>query len=744
MTNSELIILTDSSFKRDILFEWGMFDILKRISKRTTCIDINSDPHLILDEKAIHKTDSVFVLYFINESNYELEKIIASYSDLKQFNIKFDCWAEKCPDFENVQSVSFLQIIQIIHNLSQKNVNISFINPTGWQKESTNLGLASIAGSLKMFGFSTAIFDVNRYELSDIELKNELTELNPLVIGYSAKTAVANETARLCRYLKPHLSESKMVIGGPHATLCAKDFLSENIEFDAATLSEGEMHFPKICFHYMCGLPVDDLHNTVYRKNKKIIENRFNPPENINFPFWPDYDCIRNFSWDDFRYPIITSRGCPYQCVYCCVNKLTGDRKWRYREPEHVLAELEYIKNKYNINLFEIWDDNFTLNIKRAKEICRLLIDKQLNLSWWCHNGIRADKIDIELAELMKSAGCTSIALGIETGDSKLFESIEKGESINDIINAKEIIKKAGINVVGYFILGLPGDNLQTFIKTIRFQRKLKLDHFTYGILIPYPKTKVWDTINQDGEMLIDVTRTQHFADDIVPISFNLPSFPPQDITTAYYLTKYFELFDYLDKYTKDVHVVIQLDESENNFLFGILLAVPNKANFTIKCYNVKDSLNQNQSDFIQRYFKPKIFYNNGFYEKKQKKVKEIHVISSKINSKGLFKWTPFLIFNCNDLLTPITKKFKPRIALFNYLRLGFNYLKLFYRSPRIFLNRLIHKLKVLNFYLGSLLTKLFFRLLIRKIRKLPEPKNNPEDISSFIESKNNENSTYM
>ena len=171
----------------------------------------------------------------------------------------------------------------------------------------------------------------------------------------------------------------------------------------------------------------------------------------------------------------------------------------------------------------------------------------------------------------MKSAGCTSIALGIETGDSKLFKSINKGESINDIIRAKNFIKKAGINVVGYFILGLPEDNLKKFIKTVRFQRKLKLDHFTYGILIPYPKTKVWDIIKKNGKMLIDVTKTQHFSDDIVPISFYLPSFPPQDITRAFYLTKYFELFNFANKYIYKTDVVIQLDKSESHFLLGLL-----------------------------------------------------------------------------------------------------------------------------------------------------------------------------
>jgi hypothetical protein len=200
------------------------------------------------------------------------------------------------------------------------------------------------------------------------------------------------------------------------------------------------------------------------------------------------------------------------------------------------------------ITHFEIWDDNFTLDINRAKSICREIIERGLSLSWYCHNGIRADRIDRELAVLMKKAGCTSIAFGIESGNPATFDSIKKGETLSAVVDAVHLVKDVGMNAVGYFIIGLPGDTLERFIETVRFQRSLHLDHYVFGMLIPYPKTEVWDMVCQRGTLLCDITETQHFSNDIVPVSFELPEFPREDIVRAFYIAKYFELFSTVDE----------------------------------------------------------------------------------------------------------------------------------------------------------------------------------------------------
>jgi radical SAM superfamily enzyme YgiQ (UPF0313 family)/glycosyltransferase involved in cell wall biosynthesis len=725
-SKKRLIVVTDASFKREVLFGWDTVGALRKFGYaiehyKLECLEPENISSLSIPEHSI-------VLYAINKRSEKLSSCINAIScrSLTQYNVIFDCWLENDVHLDLAANISFLDLISKISVpndfCGSENVNseskesVVLINPQGWQKESTNLGLTLIAGALKMFGFQPVIFDLNLHNYTDEQLKDQIGRLKPLAIGYSAKTATVNEAVRLCTYLKAHFPRAKMVVGGPHVTLCGHKLLKERPVFDAGILSEGEIAAVKACLHYAAGLLPFDLRNVIYRQNNEIVENPFSPPQDINFPFWPDFDCIDGFSWEGYRYPIVTSRGCPFQCIYCCVNKLTGDRKWRSRTPQHVLAEIEYVKAKHNITQFEIWDDNFTLNLGRAKEICRLLIKKNIRLSWWCHNGIRADKIDKELARLMKKAGCTSVAFGIESGSPAVFETIKKGESLNDVVRAVKITKKAGIKTVGYFIIGLPGDNLESFVKTVEFQRKLNLHHFTFGILIPYPQTELWDIIHREGKMLLDVTQTQHFADDIVPISFELSSFPPADMTKAYYISKYYELYAYLKKQTRAVHIILELGKSAHKHLFGLLLAVPDKPNIRIECLNVKNNLSEHQ------YRTKRLYITSPTAKKKKSLFRERLFIFDPTDTLRPIK----IQMNLYDVIRHIIKIRLLRHTIKRIILRTFNYARMLIPRTR---DLCAHKLRALNFRAGELITSILFRRLKKRLKKtthLPRPENLP------------------
>jgi anaerobic magnesium-protoporphyrin IX monomethyl ester cyclase len=418
------------------------------------------------------------------------------------------------------------------------------INPYGSQNESINLGLCYLAGALKRAGYPCRILDLTRYPMTDAALVEWVNAYGPGLVGLSAKTATASESARVAELLADRLSSTAFVAGGPHVTLCAQTYLQEHPVFSYGVLGEGEETIVELARKLEHGGDVSDLKGVAIRRGKEIVVNAWAPPDNLDALPLPDLDAIEGFSWAGFRYPIVTSRGCPFQCIYCCVNKLTGSRRWRSRTPAGVVDEIQSVANKKNIHQFEVWDDNFTLDLARAKEICREMIRRRLNLSWYCHNGIRADRMDRELANLMARAGCTSVAFGIETGDPELFASIQKGETLRDVVRAVRMVRAAGIRPVGYFIIGLPGDTLERFARTVSFQRSLGLWYHVFGMLIPYPRTEVWDIVQQRGRLLCDITRTRHFADDVVPVSFELPEFPKADMVRAYYLARYFELFE--------------------------------------------------------------------------------------------------------------------------------------------------------------------------------------------------------
>lgn len=182
-------------------------------------------------------------------------------------------------------------------------------------------------------------------------------------------------------------------------------------------------------------------------------------------------------------------------------------------------------------------DDNFTFDIDRAKKICRLIIKKKLDLDWWCHNGLRADRLDQELLNLMRKAGCTSIALGIESGDEDVFNNINKGEKLSDIVKVVKMIKKAGIKCVGYFIVGLPGDSIDSTKRSVRLQRQLGLSDYKYNMLIPYPGTKMWEIVKEKGRLLIDIKGAYHFGENL-KIPFETDTISKEVLERCMYLAE--------------------------------------------------------------------------------------------------------------------------------------------------------------------------------------------------------------
>ncbi|OGP25732.1 MAG: hypothetical protein A2X93_03905 [Deltaproteobacteria bacterium GWC2_56_8] len=428
-------------------------------------------------------------------------------------------------------------------------MKVLLINPPGWQKGSTNLGLCYLASSLAAKGHKALILDVNATDASPDAVAEKAREYAPDIIGFSLKTSTANAAFLLSKAIKKRYPGAVHVAGGAHITLAYGESLIQNPDIEYCFLGEAERSLIEFVERKEKGLPVDDIPGIAFRRDSEVVTTRREYIEELDAIPYPGMDAIEGFSFKDFRYPMITSRGCPYPCTYCCVG-VVSSKKWRARSPENILDELKRAKEKYGITMFEILDDNFTLRIERAKEFCRLLIASGLNLSWYCHNGIRADKLDMELARLMKEAGCTSVALGVESGDPAIFDSIKKGEPLEAIVNAVKCIKAAGMKAVGYFIIGLPGDSLEGIKRTIEFQKSLGLDHYTYGVLNPYPYTEVYDIVKREGKMLMDIKESSHFSTELT-IPFEMPGFSRQDMEKAFYLAKFQQLYQAIDSYEK-------------------------------------------------------------------------------------------------------------------------------------------------------------------------------------------------
>lgn len=194
---------------------------------------------------------------------------------------------------------------------------------------------------------------------------------------------------------------------------------------------------------------------------------------------------------------IFTSRGCPFHCIYC--HNIFGKR-YRTRSPENVLAEIKTLIEKYSIRDFEIIDDSFNLDMKRAKEICDLIIRENLNIKISFPNAIRGDIMDEELLYKLKRAGTYLLTYAIETGSPRLQRFIKKNINLFQIKWAISQTVKLGIFTHGFFILGFPTETKEEILKTIEFASQVDLHTATFFIANPYRGTELSRIARQMGK----------------------------------------------------------------------------------------------------------------------------------------------------------------------------------------------------------------------------------------------------
>jgi len=200
------------------------------------------------------------------------------------------------------------------------------------------------------------------------------------------------------------------------------------------------------------------------------------------------YDVGRNFT------TMITSRGCPFHCIYCTSSAVFG-HKLRQRSPEKVIQEIQLLKENYGISHLYFQDDEFTINHKRTEKICDLLIESGMDIIWECLS--RVDYVDKSLILKMAKAGCKGIAFGTECGYAEGLIRIKKGITLDQQKRAIKLAKKYGIQARASFMMGFPWESKGEIEKTIKFAKKLNADITYFQMLTPYPGTEVYNEMKQ-------------------------------------------------------------------------------------------------------------------------------------------------------------------------------------------------------------------------------------------------------
>jgi len=355
------------------------------------------------------------------------------------------------------------------------------------------LGLAYLASVLDEEGHEVKIIDAPTLNYDWGNLRKEIRGFKPDIVGITSTTSTIYDAYKVAKLVKEYNSRIKVVIGGPHVSFTPEETLKECSSIDIVVRGEGEEAMKELANSFEMGLPLEEIRGITFRDDEKILQTENRPfIENLDELPFPAYSLLPMDKYKAGKKQfanIITSRGCPFSCIFCSSSQLCGKR-WRARSPENVIEELEMLEEEYNIQEVEVLDDTFTLNNKRAEKICDLIIKKGLDISWSASS--RVNTITQQLAYKMRSAGCHILYFGIESGSQKILNIIQKGITLSQSEKAVQITKRAGINTLGTFIIGIPGETKETIKKTIKFVKKLNPSLAQFTICTPYPGTKLF------------------------------------------------------------------------------------------------------------------------------------------------------------------------------------------------------------------------------------------------------------
>lgn len=358
------------------------------------------------------------------------------------------------------------------------------------------MGLYSVAAMLKKNHYDVEIMNWCHLDGNSREIPELLETMKPDVIGFSVMHGNrwgAIEIARRAKEMDPLV---RIVAGGVGATFLWEHLLTHFREIDYIILGEGEVSFLKLLEHIAGGEQAypRDIHGIAFREANHSVKAV--APEPV-----VDLDALP-IPAEHFVYQhISSSRGCVWDCAFCGSPKFWG-RKVRFRSPRHFVDELTLLRRR-GISFFYFSDDTFTLNKDRAIEICRMILERNLDIAWY---GIsRVDCVDEEMLYWMRRAGCIQISYGVESGSERIRRQLKKHIRREDILKAFSLTRRYGILPRAYFIYGSPGETTETIEETIALMREIKPLNAIFYILDLFPGTELYETYMKRAGMKDDI-----------------------------------------------------------------------------------------------------------------------------------------------------------------------------------------------------------------------------------------------
>ncbi|MFH1473790.1 MAG: radical SAM protein [Candidatus Aenigmatarchaeota archaeon] len=373
------------------------------------------------------------------------------------------------------------------------------------------------------------------------KIEKKLSEFQPDVVGVSTLTTVSKRAYEIAEFAKKQFN-AKTIIGGIHASVLREKILKDSL-FDVVVVGEGEQTFLEL----LESKNMENIKGIIYRKDSKIIQTEKRELiKNIDMIPFPARDLMdiefylsrkdQIQSLNKRNINIITSRGCPYNCVFCSVNKVFGGVV-RFHSPDYVKKEITELK-KYNFEALFFTDDTFTINIPRLKEICGFI--KKNNIPFFCLG--RANLVNREILQMLKESGCAEIGFGFESMSPKILKYLKKNTvTVEQNRNAVRLCKEVGLNLQSYFMIGSPNETREDIQKTVDFIDEEKIIP-TIFVTTPYPGTELWDWCEENDLIPSDINWSKALFDYRSQLHAS-------NVLTKEEVTKIF--LDLLGKYTK-------------------------------------------------------------------------------------------------------------------------------------------------------------------------------------------------
>lgn len=358
------------------------------------------------------------------------------------------------------------------------------------------MGIAFLSAVARESGYDVHIFDANMEKKPLLRLQRILQEHKPDVVGISFTSLIADSAHVVARIVKEKDPGITVIAGGYHPTVMPEEVIKD-ASFDFVVRGEAEITFLEWLKRYEGDKDFAQVKGLVFRKDAEIFDTgKRGLIDDLDSLPIPAYDLLplnRYSSLLSTRKPYVTfirSRGCPFRCIFCGVQKMFG-REYRCQSPEKTISEIDRLVKQFKVKEILFKDSDFLIDKVNVMRLCDILCERDYDLIWSCN--ARVDMVNKKTLDIMKKAGCRLISYGVESGDQTVLERLKKDITIEQIQEAIALTKGTGIQCEMSMILGCPGETKTSVSQTVEFVKKLNPDYAFFGYLAAFPGSELYD-----------------------------------------------------------------------------------------------------------------------------------------------------------------------------------------------------------------------------------------------------------